>query len=352
MVSPTWKKRFRSENSQAANAAVISKEAFMKKQGLGFYAPLMLIFLLCGERAWAAPVRIAYSIIGPPVAAVWMAQETGAFKKYGLDVQLIYIPSSGTNVQALLGGSLDVAALGSSGVVLGAARGAPVVAFASIMNRPPMTLYVQPEISRPEQLKGQILGITRFNSSTHTVTTLVLRKLGMAQTVSLRPLGGNPEIQAAFEQKQIAGTVTTVKPRAPANALLNAADLDIPYAMSVMASTRDYLQKNRESATRILRAYIEGVGFMARNKAGALRILAKYLKRDDPAFLEEMHAVAANFTERIPRVDGRTVATILEFEPVKGVDAEALVPKAIDNSLVEELFKEGFIERVFGKGVR
>ena len=37
---------------------------------------------------------------------------------------------------------------------------------------------------------------------------------------------------------------------------------------------------------------------------------------------------------------------------VKGVDAEALVPKAIDNSLVEELFKEGFIERVFGKGVR
>ena len=65
-----------------------------------------------------------------------------------------------------------------------------------------------------------------------------------------------------------------------------------------------------------------------------------------------MHAVAFNFTERIPRVDGRTVATILEFEPVKGVDAEALVPKAIDNSLVEELVKEGFIERVFGKGVR
>lgn len=59
----------------------------------------MMIFLLCEGQAWAAPVRIAYSIIGPPVAAVWMAQETGAFKKYGLDVQLIYIPSSGTNVQ-------------------------------------------------------------------------------------------------------------------------------------------------------------------------------------------------------------------------------------------------------------
>src|SRR3970282_2637914 len=148
MVPSAWKDRFRGATFQSAKAAAISEECFMKKQAAGFYAPFMMIFLLCGERAWAAPVRIAYSIIGPPVAAVWMAQETGAVKKYGLDVQLIYIPSSGTNVQALLGGSLDVAALGSSGVVLGAARGAQVVAFASLLNRPPMTLYVQPEISR------------------------------------------------------------------------------------------------------------------------------------------------------------------------------------------------------------
>lgn len=65
-----------------------------------------------------------------------------------------------------------------------------------------------------------------------------------------------------------------------------------------------------------------------------------------------MYAIVYKFTERIPRVDGRTVATVLEFEPVKGVDAEALAPKAIDNSLVEELVKEEFVERIFGKEVR
>ena len=107
-----------------------------------------------------------------------------------------------------------------------------------MMNRPPMTLYVQPEISRAEQLKGQVLGITRFNSTTHTVTTLVLRKLRLAQTVTLRPLGGTPEKQAAFEQMMIAGMITSVKPKAPSKALLNAADLEIPFAMNVMAATR------------------------------------------------------------------------------------------------------------------
>ena len=116
-----------------------------------------------------------------------MAHETGAFKKYGLDVQLIYIPSSGMNIQALLGGSLDVSAPGISGVVLAAARGAPVLAIAAMTNRPAMTLYVHPEITRADQLKGQTLGISRFNSTGHTVTTLILRKLGLEKSAHHAP---------------------------------------------------------------------------------------------------------------------------------------------------------------------
>jgi NitT/TauT family transport system substrate-binding protein len=107
------------------------------------FLALALWILIAAEPA-AALIRLSYSIVGPPVAAVWMAHDTGAFKRYGVDVQMVYIPASVTNIQALLGGSLDVAVPGSSGVVLAAARGAPVVAVAATMNRPPMTLYVQP----------------------------------------------------------------------------------------------------------------------------------------------------------------------------------------------------------------
>jgi ABC-type nitrate/sulfonate/bicarbonate transport system substrate-binding protein len=300
----------------------------------------------------AAQVRLSYSIVGPPVAAVWMAHDTGAFKRYGVDAQLVYIPSSVTNIQAILGGSLDVAIPGSSGVVLAAARGAPVVAIAATMNRPPMTLYVQPEFARAEQLKGQVLGITRFNSTAHTVTTLMLRKLGLAQAVTQRPLGGNPEVQAAFEQKQIAGMVTSVRPRTPANALLNAADLEIPFAMNVFATTQEFLQKNVQVAERLLRAYIDGVAGLNSDRETALKILAKYLKRNDPAFLDEMHKLSVRFTDRVPKVDPRTVATVLEFEPVKSVDPESLTSKVINNSIVDRLAKEGFIDKLFNKGAR
>lgn len=43
---------------------------------------------------------------------------------------------------------------------------------------------------------------------------------------------------------------------------------------------------------------------------------------------------------------------MLEFEPVKGADAESLTPKAIDNNLIDKLAKEGFIEKAFGKDAR
>jgi NitT/TauT family transport system substrate-binding protein len=278
-----------------------------------------------------------------------MAHETGMFKKYGLDVQLVYIASSGLNTQALLGGSLDLSVPGISGVVLAAARGAPVLAIAAMTNRPAMILYVQPEISRTEQLKGQTLGISRFNSSGHTVTTLILRKLGLEKSAIMRPLGGAPEMQAAFEQKQVAGIVTGVKPAAPSRVLLNAFDLDIPFSMNVLAVTREFLQKNPDTVERALKAYIEAVGAMNHDKETTLKVLAKYFKRNDANFLEETYNLATKFTERTPRVDGRNVATVLEFEPVKGVDAETLAPKVIDNSIVDKLVKEGFIDRVFAR---
>ncbi len=53
---------------------------------------------------------------------------------------------------------------------------------------------------------------------------------------------------------------------------------------------------------------------------------------------------------RIPRPcldDPRTVATVLKFEPVKGVDAETLAPKVIDNNLVDKLVKGGFINKLY-----
>src|SRR5258706_1716075 len=315
-------------------------------------AVMIVLLLVCRDIAGAAPLRFSYGAIAANTAGIWMAEGSGAFKRQGLDVQFVYISSSATNVQALLSGSIDVMVGGSSGIVSAAARDEPIVGVGSQMNRPPASLDVQPEISEAAQLKGQTLGISRPNSSTHVLSALVMRKLGLEHAVTLRPFGDIPAIVAAFDRKLIAGMVNTVAPKGPARVLANAADLDIPYAMSVFGVSRNYLQNNRATIERVLRAYVEGVAMMVHNKLLATKILAKYLQRTDPAFLDETYNLVRNYTERVPRLDPRVVPLLLEFDPVKGVDAETMAAKLIDNSIVDQPIVENFIDKQFGKELR
>ena len=146
-----------------------------------FDAALVLFFLVLApglSRAQTPPkVTIAYAAVSPIFAGVWMAKEMGAFEKHGVKADLIYISSGSVTVQAMVGGNLDMSVAAINAVVSSILRGAPLVAVGSITNRPAMSLFVQPEITKPEQLQGKVLGITRHGSSTHFLTQFVIEKL-------------------------------------------------------------------------------------------------------------------------------------------------------------------------------
>ena len=317
------------------------------------YGRLIVFFAFCLPFApvslQAEPVRISYSAISWLMTPVWMAEELGLFKKYNLEAQLIYIPSSATSVQALLGGSVDVITPGSSGVVIAAARGVPVVAVAASTRRAPFTLFTQPEITKPEELKGKVTGVTRFNSTTHMLTILILRKLHLENFVSVRQMGDVPAMHNAFEQKLIAGMVSSYGPKARHRALTDAVALDIPYAGSMMTVTRSFLQERRDTVERVLRAYVQGMAAFLGHKERAKDVLAKYMRRSQPEFLEETFETASKYLEPIPRVDPRIVPAILDFAGMKEVNADDVAARVIDNSVLDRLQREGFFENLFGK---
>lgn len=276
-----------------------------------------------------------------------MAEELGLFKKHGLDVQLIYIPSSVTSVQALLGSSVQVITPGSSGVVIAAAQGVPVVAVAASTRRAPFTLFTQPEITKPGELKGKVMGVTRFNSTTHMLTVLILRKLGLENFVSVRQMGDVPGMHQAFEQKMIVGMVSSYGPKARHRALTDAVQLEIPYAGSMMTVTRNFLRDHRDTVERVLRAYVEGMAVFLNQRAMAKKVLAKYIRRDQPDFLEETYETASKYLESVPRVDPRIVPAILGFAGLKDVDVDEVTTKVIDNSVLDKLQREKFFESLF-----
>jgi len=243
---------------------------------------------------------------------VWMAEELGLFKKYNLEAQLIYIPSSATSVQALLGGSVDVNTPGSSGVVIAAARGVQVVAVAASTRRAPFTLFTQPEITKPEDLKGKVTGVTRFNSTTHMMTVLILRKLHLENFVSVRQMRDVPR----HAQRSV---------------------------------TRSFLHARPDTLERVLRAYVEGLAAFLGQKERAKNILAKYMRRSQPEFLEETFDTASKYLEPIPRVDRRIVPVILDFAGIKDVNPHEVAARVIDNSVLEKLQRKKVFDNLFGK---
>jgi NitT/TauT family transport system substrate-binding protein len=327
-------------------------EGFFLKTAIKSVQILLLLSLLVGASARASAaesIKISYSAISWLMSPVWMAEELGLFKKHGLNAQLIYIASSATSVQALLGGSVQVITPGSSGVIIAAARGVPVVAVAASTRRAPFTLFTHPEVTKSEELKGKVMGVTRFNSTTHMLTVLILRKLGLENHVSVRQMGDVPSMHRAFEQKIIAGMVSSYGPQASHRALTDAVQLEIPYAGSMMTVTQSFLRDKRDTVERVLRAYVEGMAVFLKQKTAAKKVLAKYIRRDQPEFLEETYETASKYLEPIPRVDPQIVPAILGFADMKDVDVGEVTAKVIDNSVLDKLQREKFFDSLFPK---
>ena len=312
--------------------------------------PAVLTFVFGLPHASLAQTKmtIAYSSLGPMATGIWMAKDSGAFDKYGIQADVIFISSGPVVVQALIGGDLQGGSGATNAVINAILNGAPIIGVAATANRPYHRLFVQPEINRLEDLKGKTLGVTRFGSITDNLTRILLRKSGLEGAVNVRQMGGTIEVSAAFQNRVIAGAVTSdlrVSPPSQAKILTRLIDLGIPYSMNMIAVSRDYLRRNPETVERMVRAYADGVAFMNRQKEQALKIVAKYARLTDPKMIEDHYNDSVTYLDRIPKADPEAVQTILEFMGKKGIPLDTFMNSAI----VERLSREGFFDKLYKK---
>ncbi|MEO6165086.1 MAG: ABC transporter substrate-binding protein [Candidatus Binatia bacterium] len=303
---------------------------------------LLLLFPHSSLAQLPPKVTVAYSAISPIFAGLWMAKEIGAFEKHGLKGDLVYISSGSITVQALVGGNLEVSVAASNAVVNSILRGAPLIAVGSITNRPAMSLFVQSEITRPEQLAGKVLAITRHGSSTHFLTQFALEKLGLQDKVKIQPMGGTREVDAAVRTGMVAGAVRSMKPGPKTRMLVDLPDLGIPFSMDLIAVKRDYYKNSPRNVEAMLKAYIEGVAALHTRKELAYKVLAKYLLGAGDS-LDEAYDYAVKYLDRQARVEPAVIQTVLNWEN-KG---EGSVNDFFDNSVIDRIIKEGFVDRLY-----
>ena len=316
---------------------------YLQSLGMFFF---LLVFTSVASAAELKKVVFGYSTIGAMAAGAWMAKEIGAYEKYGVDAELIYVSSGPTVVQALLGGDVTGGIAATNAVIAAVLRGAPLVSVVSTANRPYHRFWVRPEIARIEDLKGKTIGVTRFGSVTDNLTRMVLKKYGLESAVNVRQMGGTAEVSAAFQNKQIAGAITSslrvdasVQPRL----LMKLEDLGFQYSMDVIAHSRDDMKRSPQVVEGMVRAYTEGVAAIHYQKEKAYKAIAKYARLREQKKIDEIYQDSILYLEKIPRVEPEAINSILDFMGKKGVPLETFA----DNTLVDKMVREGFIDKLY-----
>jgi NitT/TauT family transport system substrate-binding protein len=100
-----------------------------------------------------------------------LGQRGGIFKKHGLDLEILYVQAGPESIQALIGGSIDIAtAAGVSAAVGTFAKGAPIRIIGSEMIGAPDLYWYVPAASpirRIEDFNGKTVAFSLTGSSSH-----------------------------------------------------------------------------------------------------------------------------------------------------------------------------------------
>jgi hypothetical protein len=100
-------------------------------------------------------LRAGYTSLSGNMLPLWAARDGGYFKKYGLDFDLISMPSGNEGMSALIAGELEFLAIAGSTTASAAIGGADVVALGTTVERLVAFLVVAPSIQKPGD-QGQI----------------------------------------------------------------------------------------------------------------------------------------------------------------------------------------------------
>lgn len=301
-------------------------------------------------------VTIAYSSISGNMAPLWITQERGLFRKYGLDVQLVFIESGSTTVQSLISKEVAFAQMAGAGVMQSRLRGSDIVMIAGVINTLTFKFYVDKSIKQPGQLKGKTVAVTRFGSSTDFALRYALERYGLVpeKDVAILQAGNMPTIVASLESGKIQGAMLsapfTLKAKSMGFPLM--ADLQmlgLEYQHTGVATSQALIKSRPDLVRNVMKAYVEGIHYYKSHRAESLAILAKYLKTNDPEVLTEVYEdVGLKLTAEKPYPTLRGFGIMLrELASTNPKSSAARPEDFVDLTFIRELDSSGFIDRLY-----
>ena len=132
------------------------------------------------------------------------------------------------------------------------------------------------------------------------------------------------------------------------NILAHLSDLKAAFPQTVITVRRSYLDKNRETVKRFVRAYSEAIYEFKTDKAQAITVYANRLKQQDAKVLDATYDYFAPKFSLPPRIERDGIRNALELVSDRDREAkgEINVEQFIDESVTDELEREEVFKKL------
>ncbi len=278
----------------------------------------------------------------------------GLWRKNGVDVRLIYLTSGTLMAQTMSSGDIGISGFDSPAMLNLALSGASLKVIAVPINRLEPFFVVRSNIKTPADLKGKKVTISRFGSGSDIITRVALRywKIDPDKDVSFFQAGNTPTRMAALiaghmDAALVSSTgVAKIVATGCCRVLADLSELPLEFANYGVVVSGAVLKNQRESVRRFLQAITEGI-HVFKSRPELARPVLKETNSDSETVGPLYERLTKSFREN-PVPEPRGIQNVLDYLPTpkaRGARADDF----IDTSLMEEIRKSGFIDRLYRK---
>jgi ABC-type nitrate/sulfonate/bicarbonate transport system substrate-binding protein len=308
--------------------------------------------------AFAVPVSaqklmLAHVAVNPSQGMLHLAKDTGILAKYGFTADVLLIPGTPRTIQALIAGDLDYVAAGAPASLRARAQGADVTILSTLANSSAQRVFLRPDskLNSFMELKGKIIGVTQYGSGGDTFLRGALRKHGIKESeVTILQMGGTPGVAQGLESGRIevgvlgdSGLLLVFRGRAKPLKGGSAREMGFRGTDAPLTTTDRKIKADRGAVVRFMQAYLETVHFFQTNKAGTARLLAKYMRGVSEEHISLWCDDLRSLIRPVPYADEEALRTELEMMNIPGGQ---IPPGYINNSILDEIKKSGFIDKL------
>jgi NitT/TauT family transport system substrate-binding protein len=330
------------------------------RKAVAFVAIAFVIFIGSVRESWCQLQTLTAFYTAPVVsmAPMWIAKDVGFFRKQGLDVRVVFIPSGPTGVTAILAGEADVGVIGGFApirAIVGGAKGLAIIG--QTKNAIVATIVGKKEIATVQDLKGKRLGIDRIGSNPDMFTQAALSRFQIdplrdLQYIQMGNIGqGIPALKGG-----VIDALTTNPPddllaqKLGFKVILDITAMKIPFAATVLVSARSTVARKQSDLTRFMHAYAEAVHYFLTNREGAAQVVAKYTKVEDREILNYSIATDSKAVQKTLEVDPKGIELVLGLINKTVPQAASAKPEDFyDARFFTELKDSGFLKKLWGE---